>query len=635
MTRRLGPSHESRTLWVCFKSPDVLPDDALLLSFLSPDAEAAAERRFGDRVLSGRAIATEVRAQARDAYLDLVARIAATPIDGRTLREALAGPDGTSRWWFLKTSEKDCEWPGDFYTTVIRLLCVRRAVETCGTRRVVVRGGPVDFARIVARAYAGSASRPTCWLGAALCRGLAARLQLAGRYLRLLLVLRGRPVRRGDRIDVLLHAQWDWSLLAAPDGTLRDRYFRELPGELERRGLHVAWLALCEPTSGGSAAVGRPIRHIAAAVASRPEVIPLERYLTWRQILGRALDFRYLAGLLPFGRSAAFRSLFVVEGFDLFPELWCQLVGQAAGSTISRLELIASATEEACRDLKPRAVLTFLELFLQSRAIYAGARRVAGRPALWAAQHAAYGRGKLYGILDPKRELRGEPDGLGIPAPDGLFVMGPLSRDIWVENGFSGDTVVVTGGLRYQHVRMLPERPGAERFPRRVLLVGSLDLDADLDMCGAAAAAVAGLDSIELAFRDHPAYRLTGKPDFERYRGLIVPAGGELSADVDTADLVLFNHSSVAEEALLRGKPVWQWLSAGANESAFLDLPVVPRFTSVTALREALAAFVRAPDLFRPRPDVREMVWRQCFGPEPERAATNIADRVAVLVGAK
>lgn len=621
------------TLWVCFTIPDALPDDGPILSFLAPDEEAGLAQQLGERVLSGRAIAVEVRAQARAAYLDLVARIAATPIGGRTLRQALAGPAGTSRWWFLKTSEKDCEWPGDFYTTVIRLLCVKRAAEQCGADRVVVRGGPSDFARIVAGTDAGTGWRPAGWLVAAIARGVAARLRLAARYFRLARAFRRAPSRGGDRVDVLLHAQWDWSVRPTADGLLRDRYFTELPGELGRHGLRVAWLALCEPASRGAAAAAHPLDRIAAAVAGRGDVVPAERYLTSRRILAAALDFTCVARLLEFGRSPVFRSLFVVEGFDLFPAMWRQLVGLAAGSSVARLELVASATEAACRDVKPRALLTFLELFLQSRAIYAGARRLPEPPALWSTQHAAYGRDKLFGVVDPKRELRGEPDGLAVPAPDGLFVMGPLSRDMWIENGFAEETVVVTGGLRYQHVRLLPERPARPRPRRRLLLIGSLNVDADLDMCRAAAAAVSGLDAIDVAFRNHPAHQLTETAEFRPLRGLIASAGGDLSADLDAADLVLFNHSSVAEEALLRGTPVWQWLWAGVNESAFLDLPVVPRFTSVAALRESLAAFVRAPQRFRPSAQVRETVWRQCFGPEPERAATRIAERVAALVG--
>lgn len=632
---RLVPN-PGRTLWICFTSPDALPDDDPILSFVSPDAEAALEQRFGDRVLSGRAIAAEVRAEARAAYIDLVARIAATPLEGQTLREALTASDGTSRWWFVKTSEKDCEWPGDLYTTLIRLLCVKRVADAHGARRVVLHGAPAGFARIVRRAYGGSPA-PASWLtvfaARALALGVAARARLIAKYLRLRLALGGLPRTLRRRVDVLLHAQWGWSVRTEPDGRLRDRYFTDLPAALTGRGLTVAWLALCEMSTTG--ATGRAARGIRGELASHPDVVPLERYLTWRQIVGRAADVSDVFRFLAFARRPAFRALFVVEGFDLYPELSRQIVELLAGSAIPRLELIASGAEAACRELRPAILLTFLELFLQSRALYAGARRLPERPRLWAAQHAAYGRDKLFGVVEPKRELRGEPDGLGVPAPDGVFVMGELSRDIWLENGFGEDAVVVTGGLRYQHVRIA--RPAAAPLrPRpRILLIGSLNVEADLDMCEAAVAAVASPTSVELAFRNHPAFWLSATPRFARYRDMIAPSRCELAADLDGTDLVLFNHSSVAEEAILRGIPAWQWLWAGVNESSFLDLPVVPRFTAAGALREALVAWQRSPETFRPSLQAQDTILRQCFGSEPDRASDRIADHVAALVRAR
>jgi surface carbohydrate biosynthesis protein (TIGR04326 family) len=627
----------SRELWVCFELPAAEPPTHThVLSFLPPALEEEAERRWSVRVVSGRALVQEVRPHARAMYLDLIARLGSTPIEGRTLRQVLAVDGRFSRWWFVKTSEKDCEWPDDLYVTVLRLSAVKAAADRFAATAVVVFGGSRQFAEIVRGAWAPADEparvpwrRRAAWLAA----GLVGRLGLLASYVRVWLLLLRFRARRPAAFDVLLHAQWGWTVRLTPTGDVRDGYFRELPSALRRRGLRVGWLASCEP---GTSASGRTDKlHDAIRASRRPDVVIFERYLGITDIVRAALDFRLLIRAMRFTRAAAFRELCAMDRFDLSPVLREQILGLLAGPGTPRLELIALGASRACAEARPRAVLTFLELILQSRAIYVAARAWGGRPAVWAAQHAAYGRDKLFGVVDAKRELRGEPDGLGIPAPDGIFVMGDVSRDIWTGNGLPAERVLITGGLRYQHVRI--SRSPAATMPRavhRLLLIGSLDEAADLDMCEAVVAAAGGNKTFDLVFRDHPARRRTGTPAFRPFEGRVRPSSSDLVEDIDAAHVVIFNHSSVAEEAVLRGVPAWQWLWAGVNESAFLDLPLVPCFTSVRDLRAALEAFHRDPGAFAPTAEVQETVWRRCFGPAPHRAADRIAAAVEKLIGA-
>lgn len=626
---------EYTELWVCFTAPPTFPSaQVLLLSFMTPSDEAIWKRRSQDgRLVNGRELALDVRAEARGIYLDLIARVGATPIEGRTLREVLKGDDGGSRWWFLKTSEKDCEWEGDFYTTLIRLMCVKRLVDRHRLTRITVHGGPPAFAEIVSRAFpttSGGRREPYVRTLRDLCVGIASRCAFLLLSLTLWARLRTRAEGSARRFDVLLHGQWGWSVRPNPDGRLQDRYFTDLPAKLAARGLTVGWLASCD--GGNTIGVARRRRPVTTAL-SHPEIVVLERYLTLGDIVARAFDFRYLARFWRFSASRAFQALCLVEGFDLYPVMRRQLFRLLAGPGIGRLELLALATKRACAQVTPRVLLTFLELFLQSRAIYAGARRAATPVKLWTAQHAAYGRDKLFGVVEPARELAGEPDRCAVPAPDGIFVMGALSEEIWKENGFPKDRVIVTGGLRYQHVRMASRAKTWQEGERvRVLVIGSLIVDADLDMCEAVSAAIEALPSIEVTFRDHPAFRLSEHPSFRRVGGAIRVSTGTLDDDLAASDLVVFNHSSVAEEALLRGIPAWQWLWAGVNESVFMDLPVVPRFTCVEALQNALATFLRDPESYCPRRDVQDLILTQCFGPDPAGASARVADHVVELV---
>src|SRR6266851_9207028 len=107
-----GSSEDAVTLWVCFAEPSTaVPADVLVLSFLPPGDEQRWAELLGERLVRGREALQDVRPRARRAYLDLIARLGAAPcVRGRSLRQELRGSDGTSRWWFLKVSEKDCVW---------------------------------------------------------------------------------------------------------------------------------------------------------------------------------------------------------------------------------------------------------------------------------------------------------------------------------------------------------------------------------------------------------------------------------------------------------------------------------------------------------------------------------------------
>lgn len=621
-------------LWVCFDPPPQdPPPQVLVLAFLPPAVEAEAAERLGPQLVSGRALAQEVRGAARSLYLDLIARIGAAPaVGGKTLRQALLHPAGYSRWWFLKVSEKDCVWDGDqTYSLVIRLLCVRAVMEKHGLQRVTVYGGRPELA--AALGLRGRAARRLARrldVVTAVALGIASRIAFLAASLRLLWGLRRLPAPT-RRFDVLLEAHWDWSLGPAPDGELRERYFADLPRRLAERGISVGWLASLEPRVEVWQR-GRAMKDVIAPLARYPDVVLLERALTAGDVVAASCAIRPPIQILRALASPALRGLCRVNGLDLYPLVRRQLLAAVASFGVCRWDLLATATAATCGRLQPRALVTFLELFLHSRALYAGARR--GRPGItvWCAQHAAYSSDKTFGVMEPSVELRGEPDGCAVPAPDGLCVMGELSQRIWRGNGFPDDRVVVTGGLRYQGVAVTRRAaPGGERGSISVLLIVGMNEEADLDMCDAAAAAARGF-GVRLRLRDHPQYALSRRAGFVPYRGAIEVTAGTADRDLAESDLVLFTHSGLAEEALLRGIPTWQWLWPGFNTSVFLDLPVVPSFTSVAGLRAALAQLVADPRRWEPDRETQELVLRECFGPAPARASERVAETLASLI---
>ena len=620
-------------LWVCFEPPPADPPaHALVVSFMRPSVEAEAEARWGAQCVSGRALVNEVRPRARAEYVRLIARLGATAdANQRTLRQAVQGPDGYSRWWLLQLTEKDCVWDGDpTYITMLQLMAVQSISDRHGIDRTLLYGASRTFS-----AALGQSVRTGGMLAGVLratAAGLLGRMALVAEGLGLWWVLRRLPRPRLARPDVLLQAYWDWSVRPDGSGGLRDRYFTDLPSQLSRRGVTVGWLASCE-TRLELWQRGRRQQDVLAASCAHPGVTLLERYWTPADIVRAAGRLRYPLRATRFVLGRQFQAACCAGSLDFYPLVRDQLLRAMWGSTFCRLELVATATARACRELRPKAVVTFMELFLRARAIYAGVAASSIHAAVWAAQHAGYSSDKTLGVVDPEIEMRGTPDGCAMPAPGGMFVMGDLSRRLWQATGLAPERVIQTGGLRYQSVQVRPRGPRPVREGISVLLAGGMNETAEIDLCDAAVSAAAGLESVRLLWRDHPIYQFSRRQAFDAFRDRIAVTSRTLDEDLEAADLVLFTHAGIAEEALLIGIPVWQWLWAGFNTSPFLDIRVIPSFSSVRALRQEVELFVADPSRYQPTPDIQRRVLHECFGSDPPGASARIADAIQALIG--
>src|SRR5207244_8624990 len=96
-------------------------------------------------VLFGREASLTVRKQARDAYLGVAARLAAVPaVKGKTLRELLASPGQSTRWWYHRVSAKDCEADPTF-DRIIALFTIVKVAADRRIRELVLVGAPTEI----------------------------------------------------------------------------------------------------------------------------------------------------------------------------------------------------------------------------------------------------------------------------------------------------------------------------------------------------------------------------------------------------------------------------------------------------------------------------------------------------------
>jgi hypothetical protein len=189
--------------------------------------------------------------------------------------------------------------------------------------------------------------------------------------------------------------------------------------------------------------------------------------------------------------------------------------------------------------------------------------------------------------------------------------------------------VSATGSPRYDHITVpevgaSPPLPDAAHPARVILIAASIAADVELDMIEALGNAISGDSAVRVILRNHPFRRLEAEARFALFRERIEVSSASLDDDLRDADVVLFSYSTVAEEAFLRGVPVWQWLPPGFNGSALAEVACVPAFSTIEGLRAALRAGLTAPTR-----EEQVSVARALFGPCDGRAAERVAGAIA------
>lgn len=626
----------AKRLAVCWEPPAGVLEEEMLLSFLLPSAEA--DFRSQALLISGRDASRAVRGQARALYIELVAQIgAATDNAGRSFRGLLADGSKASRWWYHPVAFKDCEQDPTF-KWMIAILTVCEVAEKYGIRELTLYGAPRAVAAVLRSLYAvEERQKPLVipvWIE--VLRWLASRVSYAIKLLFRLRRLSSVCRSRDRSFDVVFSGFWDWSVYWDYEAQrLSDRYFKDLPAELKRQGVSsMGWFAWLDPHFQ-SAMAGRNVKEVLNSIRDQEEVVILQGFLGLRESVRIIADFSALRTFLGIRKARWFRNAFRACGIDFYPLFSAQLLQGFVNASLPHCELVALATSRACQQYRPRLTFSFLEHFPYSRAHYEGVRRASLDTVCFAVQHASYSREKTFLFFHPTIEFLGKPDGHAPPQPHYACAMGKLGYELFLDCGYPSERVLLTGSSRYDYVRPMAcalEKTDDNRRKRRgisLLIVPSLDLDAELDMVDAVCAAAAGLPGVQLYLRNHPFSPMDQHPGFRPYRKFMQVTQAPLYEDLARADLILYTYSTVAEEAVLIGKAVWQWLPLGSNASALAEVGAVLAFSSVDRLREAIQDFVCQPKQFLPGVQTRQLVLDRLFYPGDGRAAQRIAAAAA------
>lgn len=608
--------------------PHAIASDEIILNFLPIEAGQKLGSATG-KVYFAREEMSHVRSEARRIYNDLISRIAATPLGGRTLRQALARRDRANPWWYQKVSARDVEWDTTF-NTVLTIMTIERIAAHHGVSSICLVGGSAELSAVFGAKYRVEHIRSvkTTWKQNPFA-GLLVRLRELVRELKELALVKKRTTLPDASPDVVFEGFWDWSVeYDAAGGAFKDHYFKRLPAQFEKGGRRIAWFVWFQPQA--KPYLNRSWNDIISQAPADRRLIFVQHFLGVLDVLKAYGDFRPLFTYLLYSRKEEYRALFREKGLDFFPLLQRNIVRHFADGFVPNFSLVEEGCRRAFARYRPRAAITFLELFLFSRAFYAGRNQGSPETILFTMQHASYAPEKLMYYFDPARDFTGAPDGQQCPAPEYVFAMGELGARLFREAGFPAEKVYVTGSARYGQIGNLPPRAAGEGV-LRLLLVTTLNTAYELEMVKAAYFATEGMDNVEIFLRSHPFRRIEDMPEFAAYRHRVIPLSGTLKENVAIADLLLFTYTTVAEEALISGMPVVQWVPGGFNGSALASIAQVRQCTSVDGLRQVLREYQDHPGRFVVDAGFKKYVERECF----YSADAGAADRICAIITAK
>ena len=572
----------SPSLWACWTAPQVpLPAGAVVLSFLSPRDEQSLPVEVRRDLVSARDPAISARDDARRRYHDLVAGIGNAEVDPpRTFRQVLTRGAGPSLWWFHRTSFKDSESDPAF-DWIIAIHTIVRVAEMVNARDVTLVGSPAPIAAALANRFALTSLRPQpregIWRLA-----IRALLSRGGFALNTIRQIRAAAATSAPSLDAALLGFWDWSVSPSADGGMQDRYFKDLPSALKAIGLRsIGWIAWLDQ-AGDPRQPLRTASDCASTARNRPDVVLLQQFLSIRDVVTVSADLRPLMDYLRARSAESFRRRFVEDDVDYFPLFASALLSGFLDAHLAHCTLMYRATARALARCKPAVAFSSFEHFPLARAQYAAAQ-LSATPFV-AVQHASYGHDKTFLHLQPGPEFRGEPDGCAVPVPQLVCAIGTLGRDLFAECGYPPERIAVTGSPRYDDRVFRTAGPLGDR----ILIATALREDTELEMIEAAVLAARGT-TVRLRLRSHPFRPFDRHPRFAALAPHVEVSHNSLDQDLREAAVVLFTHSTVADEAFLRGIPAWQWLSTGHNASALAEIADIRQFSTIEALRSGFA----------------------------------------------
>ena len=578
----------------------------------------------------------EVRESVISDYLTITADIGLVKKNAQTFRNALnIDTFSESLWWYHMVSCRDNTTSPEF-DEMVQIYTVKRVFEKSGCTEIFFHSISFKLAEVFKSRWPNAQYTHIGsyeYLLKAFVWGIASRIKYFIKSAKKIKVTAKFKKAPNQPIDILFFGFWDWSISQDQNGKLEDKYYKRLPQCLCEQGItKQGWLVLFDPHSEPGSET-RPMISVIPESCHDNNVFFLQSYLSIIDLLKECLRIRPYFKFLSYQKRI--RSVLYGDGFNLYPLFRKELHYRFFDSSLIHLRLVEIAVRRACSELSPRLTVNFLETYPISRACYSGTRQSNKDSIRVAMQHASRNQESTFFRSHPTKEYKVGADKETLPRADYHFAMGELGANIVAESGYPRDRIKLTGSPRFDHVVKLKRTVTRKNAERCILFGSSGDIELEIPAFLMVVKAVHGLRGIKLVLREHFFWKVSAHPDVKALLDDIEISNLSLNDDLSRAELILFTKTTLAEEALMRGIPVWQIISVKSNFSSLRAMDQVKKFYSENQIRFALKKSIEQGYFDIISPSFIDQVELNCFFKCDGHSAKRMSAEIKELIGRK
>ncbi|MDO8603553.1 MAG: CDP-glycerol glycerophosphotransferase family protein [Candidatus Omnitrophota bacterium] len=378
------------------------------------------------------------------------------------------------------------------------------------------------------------------------------------------------------------------------DGRLCDRYYLDLPEKIENQlGFKTKYISFyCNSAY-------QLIKEIGKLKDKR--IIFYERYLTIKDILG-AFDIRHVLRYIFIEARRGFKESFSFEDTNVFGLFRRELRQSFIGPGISECILLSKAIERLAKRYEIKAIVTFLEMYPASRAIYYGLKRGNPMAKSIAYQHANVTPMKLWYIYHPAELLQGDDYINSMPIPDYFVFQGRMGRDLLVKSGYPEERCFLTGSPRFDSLSVAKKEEIKLKLPldKKIILVATTYSEEDtIEIVRIVSAAAKARNDSFFIFKAHsncPLEPILLEYGFQNYS--IV--NGDVHQLILSSDVLVTSYSTTADEAIALNCPsICIDTGVAVNMSTFFEIEAGPVVYNADELNSAIDMIFYHPEAFR------------------------------------
>ncbi len=606
----------------------------IILSFHDPLNEVLlCEKYASNKIYLARELKLVLHDEIVNHYQQLITSLSiATIHKGKTIRELHSnGRDGINEWWYNSFSFRDCE-SSVLYRNVLCAKIISWVIGNEDIEDITFAGMPDDVVQTFNRAdYMQSQVsfyKPKGILFdkaylKILIRQIALNAFVTLTNLKFYLLLKRFPLKykETDEVKVGLSGFYEWSFnLNKEYEIVGDKYFKNFTPELEKQNIAYKYLCWFDPNTVPNQHYS--IKELLSANSKQPIHFLVNREISLFDLFQGAFSLivRILRAykLMKLVRKTPIYAIDGIDTLALFEKTL--FTGLVSYENLKYSIMQKSFSKYFKRHPNLKLFMLFLEQFPFSKAVVNAASK---NVKVVAMQHASYCEGKTFYYLDRVHEFNKSPiDGMMAPHPENMIVMGGRNKALFESIGYHPDDVLQLGSLRYQHNKALlsakSKNYGGETFV--ILLPLSINAEVHVDLIQAVYAAVKDLKDIKLVIRNHPFRDIREEQWIREHEGAFEFSKVTLDKDLEAAHLIISSYSTVAEEGLLSGVPVIQWVSYGFEGSPLFNDARTSSCASVKTLNNRIAEIKNNYSQFIPTDVVRNSIYTDYFSPSHDSA---------------